>query len=275
MIKNFFFLFFLITLNLFSQTIDSEYYLFELSDSSKLIGSIIFEDENVIQIILLSGGEIRINKQTILSKRKTTYKTAATNIENKEWLGNPNNTRLFFAPTGYGLKSGEVYIALYEIFLPTIAVGIADYFTIVGGVSIYPGPHGQVVYFAPKITPFQNQNFAFSIGGLYLELPNNTPYKINALYGIATTNSTYTSVSLGFGYDTISKSKLLLFGGELWVSERTKIITENFLLLSKLTGYFSLGFRYNADYLVCDFSMVFLRAGFGAIMPWIGFAYNF
>ncbi len=162
-----------------------KYFQFELNDSSTVVGTIVFENESVMQIKTTSNEEIRISKQNILNKKRvyvniqtnlssdsttisetivsiaeqtdstiirleliggstligriasedstsitinllsnTTTTIEKKSIEKREpveknlyngqyWIDDPNGTRLFFAPTGRGLMSGNGYISFY------------------------------------------------------------------------------------------------------------------------------------------------------------------
>ncbi len=48
-----------------------KYFQFELNDSSTVVGSIVFENESVVQIKNTSNEEMRISKQNIICKTKT------------------------------------------------------------------------------------------------------------------------------------------------------------------------------------------------------------
>jgi len=136
-------------------SVSSGYYHFLLSDSSKIDGNISFEDETVVQIKRLSGGDIRVRKEYILTQEYIGYdstktfrielndgleiigkitledslyvtinllsgnkiivekkaivskKIISSGIKNNQyWIPDPNDTRLFFAPTGRGLEAG-------------------------------------------------------------------------------------------------------------------------------------------------------------------------
>ncbi len=62
---------------IFSQhgTSVTKYFQFELTDSSKVVGFIVFESSNGVQIKDTSGKEIRINKQNIISQNRVSIKT--------------------------------------------------------------------------------------------------------------------------------------------------------------------------------------------------------
>lgn len=252
---------------------DSTIIRFELTGGSILIGRIASEDSTSITINLLSNTEAKIEKSSITKREKITK-----NLYNGQyWIDDPNRTRLFFAPTGRGLKSGSGYVSVYEIFFPMVAFGIFDYITISGGISLFPGSSKQLLYFAPKITPFQNDDFAISVGDFYLKIPSYSSNNyINILYSVGTISFSKGAITMGVGYETNSQNPILLLGGELRVSRYAKLITENWFLGGSDLKFVSLGIRFLGEHLAADFAFV-SPVGNDDLMliPWIGFAYNF
>lgn len=335
-------IFFLLSFNINAQSINEEekHQQFVLADSSIITGTIVFENETVVQIKNLSGDEIRINKSNILiqngvvvdqkfrsfidpsrlaeqtdstivrleliggsvligivmaedstsitlnllSNIETTFnknliikrEIVSANIQKGQyWIPDPNSTRLFFAPTGRGLKSGDGYFAVYEILFPMVAVGIADYFTLAGGISLVPGSSEQIIYFAPKITFYQNENFAVSIGDFLVKFPNDSE-SLNIFYSVGTASFKKGAITLGVGLETNSNDPIFLIGGELRISRYTKIITENWFIADSDFNFASLGLRFLGENLAADFAFVIpLGSDDIVFIPWIGFAYNF
>ncbi|MFQ5584937.1 MAG: hypothetical protein ACE5GL_10920, partial [Calditrichia bacterium] len=79
---------------------------------------------------------------------------------------------MLFAPTARPLKQGQGYFSVYQIFFPFVAVGVTDFFTLAGGVSLIPGARSQLLYVAPKITPLHLKKFDLAFGLLYLAVPD-------------------------------------------------------------------------------------------------------
>jgi ferredoxin len=50
----------------------------------------------------------------------------------------PNQTRLFIAPTAKALEGGQAYLSVYEIFFPVVGVGITNFLLFEGGISLFP-----------------------------------------------------------------------------------------------------------------------------------------
>ncbi len=320
-------LFFLLnSLTLMGQvdSVSSGYYHFLLSDSSKIDGNIVFEDETVIQIKQLSGGAIRIKKKHVLAQEYVGYDSTRTfRIElndglvligqiisedslhvtitllsgnkiivekeaiivrevitsgikdNQYWISDPNNTRLFFAPTGRGLESGTGYFAVYEVFFPMVAIGVGASITISGGFSLFPGSSEQLLYFAPKVTPFQNKDVALSVGDLYVKYPGSNNY-LNIVYTVTTFSFNRGAITAAVGLETKTKKPMILVGGELRISKYAKLITENWYVWEGDFTFASLGIRFLGKHLAADFAFVVpLEAGDFYAIPWLGFAYNF
>ena len=244
----------------------------ELKDGSTLIGKIDFEDEKTIAFNLLSNSKITIAKNTILLREVVTQKIQ----EGEYWIEDPNKTRLFFAPTGRGLKAGEAYFAVYEVFFPMVSFGVLNYATISVGTSLFPGSSDRLIYLAPKITPFQNEKFAISIGDFFVKFSEGDD-NLNIAYSVATFSSQKAAITLGVGYETNSENPIFLFGGELRISRSAKLITENWFIANTELNFLSFGFRFFGQNLAADFSFVFpmVNDNDSIIIPWIGFAYNF
>jgi hypothetical protein len=244
----------------------------EIKDGSTLIGKIESEDSTYISFNLLSNAIIKIEKSTILNRE-----TVSSKIQNGEyWIEDPNKTRLFFAPTGRGLKSGNGYFSVYEIFFPMVAFGVLDYITISGGMSLFPGTDFQLVYLAPKITPFQNDKYAVSVGDFFVKFPDDKDY-LNILYTVGTISFNKGAITFGVGYETYSKNPIFLIGGELRISRYAKLITENWFIADSDFNFMSFGLRFLGEHLAADFTFVIPLVDDNDIVliPWIGFAYNF
>ena len=244
----------------------------ELKGGSTLIGRVDSEDSTKINFTLLSKSKIIIPQKSVLRRE-----SVSTKIQNGEyWIEDPNTTRLFFASTGRGLKSGKGYFSVYEIFFPMVSFGMFDYITLSGGISLFPGSGNQLVYFAPKITPFQNEKYAISIGDFFVKYPS-TEENLNILYSVATTTFSKGAVTLGVGYEAYSQNPFFLVGGELRISRHTKLITENWFIKNSEFNIISFGLRFLGEHLAADFAFVIpiVDSNDRFLIPYIGFAYNF
>jgi hypothetical protein len=194
----------------------------------------------------------------------------------------PNSTRLFFAPTGRGLRQGEGYFADYVLFFPTVALGVSNYFAMSGGISLVPGANTQIAYLAPKISLHSDDKvsaaagvlFAFDLGG---------EGSIGIGYGVLTFGSPASAITLGAGIpfgEDVGNSPLLLIGGETQVSGHAKLITENWIFTGEDNLLlFSGGVRFFGRKLAVDLALVsspefFEEEGF-PFFPWVDFSVVF
>lgn len=249
----------------------------ELVGGSVLVGYVITENDSILVLELPGSQQVTVKKANILRRQIIEGKVRNGQV----WQDDPNQTRLLFAPTGRALKQGEGYFAVYEVFLPFVAVGVTDQFTLAGGVSLVPGASSQLVYLAPKFTPYQDEKMAFSTGVLYLQVPDETDGG-GVLYGVSTFGSFDRAFTVGagwgFGGGEFVEKPVIILGGEARVGRYTKVISENYLVPGEKNALVSGGVRFFGENLAADFSLLALvgedTSGF-PFVPWIGFAYNF
>ena len=252
----------------------------ELKDGSVLIGYVTREDDSVLQIKTLSHIDAAVKVEQIKKREMLSGKF----VEGQLWRSDPNRTRLLFAPTGRALRAGQGYFSSYEIFFPFLAVGLTDFITLAGGISLFPGAEEQLLYVAPKITPVQLNNFDLSAGVLYIKIPNDEEDVNTAgiIYGIGTYGTEEAALTLGCGYGFLGSdfadNPILAIGGELRASKSVKLITENWIFPGQEVHLLSGGIRFFGENLAADFAFIH-PAGSGIegfpFIPWLGFVYNF
>lgn len=258
---------------LLAQT-DTAVYRITMNDDSELLGKIKNENDSLIFFVTNAGLEINLSKKMIKEKE----------IIRGEWSGetflraDPNSTRLLFAPTGRTLPAGKGYFSAYEIFFPFLAVGLTDFITLSGGMTLFPGAEQQVLYIAPKVRVVHVDNFDLSGGVLYRVVQDET---FGILYGVTSIGSARASLTLGLGWgfvnDETADSPVIVLGGELQASKSVKLITENWIPPNSDIAIISFGIRFFGEHLAADFGLITTTAGQSGFpfVPWIGFAYNF
>jgi hypothetical protein len=243
----------------------------ELTGGSELLGRIVAEDSTTVTINLLSQIPITVRKEDI--KARDVEKGSVG--KNGFWFEDPNSTRLLFGPTGKGLKRGEGYFAVLEVFFPMVAVGVADFVTLAGGLSLFPGMSDQLIYFAPKVAVFQNETFATSVGDFFLFIPDEKE-EINIVYAVSTYTTDRFSVTGSVGYELYSGKPGVMLGGDVRISRYAKFISENWFFKDSNLNFASLGIRFMGKHLAADFALIIpITTGEGKYIPWVGFAYNF
>jgi len=246
-----------------------------LRGGEQVVGLVLREDAQEVEVEKVSGVRMIIPRSQIISMRSV----AGERFE----IRDPNRTRLLFAPTARAVGSGQGYLAIYEIFFPFAAVGIANVVTLAGGITVNPGSD-RFAYLAPKVTVYQQPDMAFAVGGIGVTTFNSGA-EASLFYAVATLGRPEHAVTAGvaYGYSDgdVGDSPVLLIGGELQVSNRVKVLTENYVITgSGGDTLLSLGLRLMGDRVAGDFGFITTSSVLGdtggfPFLPWLGFAYNF
>ena len=258
---------------------DNRIKIIELKDGSELIGYFRKSDSLLIKFETLSGATLYLKKEQIASVEKA---------GKDEFLGeDPNKSRLLFAPTGRTLSQGKGYVSVNEIFFPMVTLGVTDFITIGGGISIFPGTSNQLYYFNAKVRAVHTKDFDVSAGALYSNIISNNDDGLGTFYGMGTYSVKKYSLSLGGGFEFTKNAEkkipLIIVGGEIQTSKNVKLISENWIpVSSKSIKFFSLGVRVYGKKLAGDFGFVYpiddegsLIGGGFPFIPWVGLNYNF
>lgn len=249
-----------------------------MNDGSEIVGTIITEDPAHVEFQSLSKIMMRVPRNQI----KTIEPLRGTVVDGEFRKSDPNYTRLFFAPTGRALKSGQGYFSVYDIFFPFIAVGIGDIVTLAGGMSLIPGAENQIYYFAPKITPLHLKDLDVSAGVLYINALGVDFSGGGIVYGVGTYGSSDHALTVGLGWGfaggEIANKPILLLGGEIRLTNSIKLLTENWIPPGTDLVVYSFGIRFFGENLAADLGFIRpskMGSGGFPFIPWLGFAYNF
>lgn len=255
-----------------------------LRDGSVLFGRILSEDAARLHVRTVGGLEIDIQRALVSSIARTRGRM----VGNEFWAEDPNGTRLLFTSTGRALGKGEGYVSTYYIFLPFVAYGVTDRFTIAGGTPILPGIIGRAFYLAPKYTVAESERAAYSIGALSFALTEDVAAgTFGLLYGVGTWGDRDNALTagLGWGYKwgsgggDLSSAPVLVLGGETRISRRVKLVTENWFYTGAVDkgGILSGGFRFIGDRLTSDLGLIggVGTGGLGCCVPSVNFVWNY
>src|SRR6478735_2241429 len=110
---------------------DTASYRILTKDGNEYFGKIIYEDS--LKLVLKTE---RMNDISLLLIDITKREKMNTKLIQKGeyWNPNPQATRYFWVPNGYGLKKGEDYYQNVWIFFNQAAVGITDNISIGAGI---------------------------------------------------------------------------------------------------------------------------------------------
>lgn len=256
----------------------------ELKDGSVVIGTILSENSVSIKFRTMSNVEMVIQKEQIIKIEVISGKI----VKGEIWGRDPNHTRLLFAPTARALKAGQGYFSDYDVSFLFVAVGITDFFTLAGGMTLFRWADEQLYYIAPKITPIHVKNFDLAAGVLYGKIPVlivKIPDKeegAGIVYGVGTYGTEEAALTFGIGFGfaggEFAGKPIFALGGEYRISKSIKLITENWLIPDSEVQLLSVGIRFFGRSLAADFGLIY-PAGREAegfpFLPWVGFAYNF
>ena len=198
-----------------------------LRDGSQIIGTLKQVRSDTLIIQTLGGIVIEVPDANIAKVENIRGEI----IEGRVYRTDPNQSRLFFAPTGRPLSQGHGYFADYFLFFPTVAYGISDFFSFGAGISLIPGADSQVLYFTPKFTFKLSPKAGVSGGIMYLGIPeDNDDLKLG--YVVTSLGSGRNGITFGIGHSFTfgtDPAPILLIGAEQQVSNSVKFITENWV----------------------------------------------
>jgi len=194
------------------------------------------------------------------------------------WPADPNRTRLLFGPTARALKRGESYLALYEVSLPFVQVGLTDRISVGGGTLPYFGPDtAHPFWLTPKVQVLSGSKTSVAVGVLHLA--NVGDRNLSVGYAVLTHGSADSAVTAGFGYGHVSGedsggAPMIMVGGEHRAARRIKVVTENYAFRGG--GLLSGGVRLLSEPMTVDFALVApLTTEHFIVFPIVSFAWAF
>lgn len=219
----------------------------ETKDGNKYIGHIAVEDRGAIRLRTEKLGMMELQRSEIVS---ITYILAKQMKEGAFWFDNPQATRHFWSPNGYGLKKGEAYYQNVWILFNQFSVGVTNNFTIGGGLlpGFLFGGAGTPVWITPKFSiPVSKDKFNIGLGGLLgTSSLSEKGSGFGILYGMTTFGDRDQNVTLGLGYGYASgkfnSNPTITVSAVVRVSARGYFITENYYLGSGSSGLVLLSF---------------------------------
>lgn len=256
----------------------------ETTDGNEFIGEVIFEDSVKTVLKTEKLGEITIPKSDI----KSSVSVKVNQIKNgKLWFDNPQSTRYFWSPNGYGLKKGEGYYQNIWVLWNQFSYGLSDYFSI--GAGIIPtflfGGSPTPVFLMPKFSiPVKKDQFNIAAGAIVGTILGEEGTTFGILYSNATFGSRDANVSLGagamFAGGEWAPSPLINFSGMFRVTNRGYFITENYFIAAdgEAVVMLSAGGRWIIKKAALDYGLfvpVSSDMEFFFAMPWLGFTVPF
>jgi hypothetical protein len=252
-------------------------------DGNEFIGEILREDSSSVILKTENLGEITISKSDIKFQKKVNVQQIK---KGNLWFANPQSTRYFWSPNGYGLEPGEGYYQNIWVMWNQFVVGVTDNISIGGGmIPLFLFAGGPTpIFITPKLSiPVEKNKLNLGVGGLFGTILGETSANYGILYGISTFGSPDNNVSLGLGYGFAggewASSPMLNINGMFRISSRGYFITENYYIDVGGEGVALLMFggRWIIKRAAIDYGLVIpvVEGGEFVAVPWLGFTVPF
>ena len=264
---------------------DSLMYRVETRDGNTFIGNILNQDFEKIILRTATLGEVSILKKDIA---KMSLVEGGRMKGGKFWFENPQATRYFWSPNGYGLRKGEAYYQNVWVLFNQVAVGVTDNFSIGGGMVplfLFAGAPTPV-WITPKVSfPVVEDKVNIGVGALVGTLiggGEDVEGSAGILYGLSTFGSRDKNASIGLGYGfaggEMASTPVVTFSGLLRTGARGYLLTENYVIRSggETFSMFMVGGRRIINKAGLDFGVVIPgQSGDFIAIPWLGFTIPF
>ena len=247
-----------------------------LHDGSRAYGRISSESDTEVVFETASGVMLTPRRDQIVSLRPVKGLLRDGEFQPAD----PNNTRLFFGPTGRSLPKGQTYLGVYEFLMPFVQVGVTDRFSIGGGTPLVFGFEDDGLdrpfWVTPKLQVFNGRRAQVAIG-VFQGFGGGASAGI--AYGVATTGGAAGSITGGVGLaydDDGDRAAVVMVGGDRPMRRNMKFVTESYVWGSG-NGIVSAGVRFFGDNLSADLALaapIGDELG-GFVFPVVNFVYLF
>lgn len=254
----------------------------ETTDGNEFIGQVMSDDSTKTVLKTEKLGEITILKTDIKHTESVQIKQIK---EGKYWFPNPQSTRYFWSPNGYGLKKGEGYYQNIWVLWNQFTYGVTNNFSIGAGVipTFLFGTSTPVFATVKFSIPVEKDKINIAAGAIAGTILGESETGVGILYGLTTFGSPDANVTFGLGYGYAggdwAQAPMINFNGMFRVSSRGYFITENYLLSGggETILLISLGGRSIIKKAALDYGLVFPVAEIGQFIaiPWLGFTIPF
>jgi hypothetical protein len=247
------------------------------------LGTISFQDSTYIHLKIDKLGEISILKTDIIRQ------TIASGSKIKSgyfWFENPQASRYFWAPNGYGLKKGEGYYQNIWVMFNQVHYGVSNHLSVGAGfIPIFLfGVGATPAWMTLKFSyPLVKDKVNFGSGALIGDVIGEPGSTFGILFGISTFGSIDKNISFGLGYGfaggNFADKPIININGMYRLGPKGYILTENYFINAdgKSIVILSIGGRRIIKRTSLDFGLfapLNIMDQFIAI-PWLGFTVPF
>lgn len=174
----------------------------ETLDGNRFTGRLLQDDGNMVVVMTQTAGKITLARAAI--KRIDMLQASQLRADGY-WTDNPQATRNFWAPTGYGLKPGEGYYQNIWVLFNQVSVGLTRHLSL--GVGMVPlflfGSPSSPVWLTPKLSlPLSKDKVNVGIGALIgTTTVGEKGNGFGIVYGSTTFGSRDMNFTVGVGYN--------------------------------------------------------------------------
>lgn len=196
------------------------------------------------------------------------------------WHPNPQATRYFWAPNGYGLPKGQGYYQNVWVLFNQVSYGFTNNFSM--GVGIMPlflfQSEASPVWFTPKISiPVSSDNVNIGAGSLIGTIAGAEFGFFGIAYGVLTFGSRDKNFNVGVGYGFAdggwADTPVITASAMIRMSRRGYFITENHFISAGGDNFLlvSAGGRFVGENISIDFGgFIPAENSDTFILPWLG-----
>jgi hypothetical protein len=209
-------------------------YRIETIDGNEFIGNIMSQDsakvyfktQNLVEMSIPRNEIKQLNQIDIHKMKYGGY-----------WFENPQSTRYFWAPNGYGLKEGEGYYQNVWVFYNQVSVGVTDYFSIGAGMVplfLFAGS-STPFWIVPKFSiPVIRDKLNLGVGAIAGTVLGEPKSGFGIVYGVSTFGSRDNNISVGLGYGYAggdwANTPLVNLSGMVRIGRNNYLITDNYFI---------------------------------------------
>lgn len=256
----------------------------ETIDGNEFVGTIVSETSDNLILKTENFGEITIQIKSIKSRKEINVQQIK---DGKLWFANPQSTRYFWSPNGFGLKKGEGYYQNIWVLWNQVAYGVTDNFSIGGGIIplfLFAGTETPIFATAKFSIPVVENKFNLGAGAIAGTVLGESGFGVGMLYGLSTFGNPDKNVTVGMGYGFAgagwASSPTINVNGMFRVSNRSYFITENYIIsgAGETVVLLSLGGRSIIKKAALDYGLFIPIASDMDIfiaLPWLGFTIPF
>ena len=246
----------------------------ELRDGGSLFGTAIRSGD---QVLVIRGADTLFLPASQVARIRQVH---GRMVDGQFMRQDPNETRLFFGPTGRTLPRGDSYLGVFELYLPFLAYGVTDRVTLAGGVPLFFGADLPfVLYVAPKVQLIRSESLTGSVGTLSFFTSEGNA---GLVYGAMTVESGNGRASLtgggggAYAEDDMLEGAVLMFGGDVRASRSIKLMSENYVISGdgESFGLLSFGLRFIGERLSADVGLA-VPSEEAIALPLVNFVYSF